>query len=291
MIPNNTVPSSLRDITLSQWIEYCALYGEALDQRLTELYEIPEGPIRELEMFEHILDRAYSLYAYFIGRDALDVKKDVSVGKIMQIYNEHFTKLFHVEQEDGDEEVEWKEAIWCLPPVELDSNTKITFGEFIDSKVQTQVVTTEKQNKWQLIRYIACIFYRMKDEPYREDMSRIGSARYELIGEMPMTEAHACARWFESFNDYLKNTFAVFQPAQGGSGENEYIAKHFETWGWVNMLISIAKTKMFDIASSGLNSIECARQASAYDVLVFASESKDYNEAMYADMRNQNGKL
>lgn len=33
-----------------------------------------------------------------------------------------------------------------------------------------------------------------------------------------------------------------------------------------------------------MNSIECVREASAFDVLVFASEDKMYNEAQALDM-------
>jgi hypothetical protein len=51
----------------------------------------------------------------------------------------------------------------------------------------------------------------------------------------------------------------------------------------VNFLKSISKTKVFDIANSGLNSIDCARRASAFDVLVYASEEKDYNDAQAMD--------
>jgi hypothetical protein len=51
-------------------------------------------------------------------------------------------------------------------------------------------------------------------------------------------------------------------------------------WGWINFLSSIAETKMFDIPRSNLDSIECAKKAKAYKVLVFASEKKDFNVAM-----------
>lgn len=49
------------------------------------------------------------------------------------------------------------------------------------------------------------------------------------------------------------------------------------TWGWTNLLKEIAKTKVFDMAN--MNSIEAARLSPAFDVLVFASEEKMFNEA------------
>jgi hypothetical protein len=51
----------------------------------------------------------------------------------------------------------------------------------------------------------------------------------------------------------------------------------------VNFLKGIAKTKVFDIPGSSCNSVECARMAKAFDVLVYASEDKEYAEAQYLD--------
>ena len=53
-----------------------------------------------------------------------------------------------------------------------------------------------------------------------------------------------------------------------------------ETWGFVNLLKEVAKTKVFDVVGSGKNSIQCARDASLFDVLIFVSEEKSFNEAM-----------
>lgn len=53
---------------------------------------------------------------------------------------------------------------------------------------------------------------------------------------------------------------------------------HFETYGWLNLLKEVAKTKVFDM--SGMNSIDSARESKAFDVLIFASEEKMYTEAL-----------
>lgn len=56
-----------------------------------------------------------------------------------------------------------------------------------------------------------------------------------------------------------------------------------ESWGWVSFLKEIAKTKVFDIPGSGMNSIDCAKASKAYDVLIFASEEKAFSEAQNLD--------
>jgi hypothetical protein len=40
---------------------------------------------------------------------------------------------------------------------------------------------------------------------------------------------------------------------------------------------------VFDIPGSGKNSIECARETSLFDVLVYTSEDKSYNESQWLD--------
>lgn len=55
---------------------------------------------------------------------------------------------------------------------------------------------------------------------------------------------------------------------------------HYEQWGWISFLSSMAETKVFDIPGSGMDSIECCKRASAYKVLIYASEKKDYDIAL-----------
>lgn len=49
----------------------------------------------------------------------------------------------------------------------------------------------------------------------------------------------------------------------------------------------IATTKVFDVSGNGCNSLECARQAPLFDVLIYASEEKSLNEAQILDHENE----
>lgn len=51
----------------------------------------------------------------------------------------------------------------------------------------------------------------------------------------------------------------------------------------MNFLKAIAVTKVFDLPGTGMNSIQCAREASLFDVLIYASEDKSLNEAQALD--------
>lgn len=47
---------------------------------------------------------------------------------------------------------------------------------------------------------------------------------------------------------------------------------------------------MFDIPGGGKNSIDCARESPLFDVLIYASEEKNYSEAQALDFENETKK-
>lgn len=60
-----------------------------------------------------------------------------------------------------------------------------------------------------------------------------------------------------------------------------------KTWGWVQFLKEIAKSKVFDIVGNGKNSIECAKDAKLFDVLIWASEEKQFQDAQALDYERE----
>lgn len=49
----------------------------------------------------------------------------------------------------------------------------------------------------------------------------------------------------------------------------------------------MAKTKVFDLPGSNMNSIDCVRCSKLFDVLLYSSEERDYNEALSLDHEKQ----
>jgi len=43
----------------------------------------------------------------------------------------------------------------------------------------------------------------------------------------------------------------------------------------------LAETKVFDLPGTGIDSVECAKQAKAYKVLTYASQKKELSIAEY----------
>jgi hypothetical protein len=58
-----------------------------------------------------------------------------------------------------------------------------------------------------------------------------------------------------------------------------------EHFGWINFLKTLAATKVFDIPGTRMNSIQCVRETEAFDVLIYASEDKMYNESLALDYK------
>lgn len=59
-----------------------------------------------------------------------------------------------------------------------------------------------------------------------------------------------------------------------------------KNYGWINLLKTIAATKIFDLP--GRNSISSVRATSAFDVLLYASEDKEYNDSQALDLETNN---
>lgn len=289
MKAHDKIPSTPDQLRLSDWIGFCHEYGTELDKEQARINAMPDGTFKQLDMAEHLIVRFYSMTAYFTGVKFEEATRIYRVGEVTRLFEEKFSNLFKLEQplvlQLG---YDWNGSVWSLPPVELGPNDNLTFGEFIDSKVVIQNVKAAEQTKWELLQQIACIFFREPGVPYKQEEVTEGSERMQLMGTLPMSIVLIIAEWFERFNNNLTESFAVFGKSNVKGGRN--VSKHFEQWGWINFLISIAKTKIFDLPNSGLNSIECARLAPCYDVLMYASQEKGYNEAVYADMEAERKK-
>lgn len=274
-------PGSQSELTIITWIAFMDEYGNALDDRLKDVATIEDVDIQAIERTELFIDRCYALTAFFADMKLADAETSFTIQDVTKLYNECF-HLYYIGYVPGLIQFEWDGCTWYLPPAELQPNGKITFGEFVDSKVVTQSVKMQGQSKYHLLQMISAIFLRKEGEAYTESLIDESGPRMTLFEDLPISIANAVGGWFEQFNTFIEDNFTVFQPSHSRSGSN--MKAHYQQWGWVNFLKREAERKIYDIPNSGLNSIECARMASAYDVLVFASEEKSYNEAYVADM-------
>ena len=159
---------------------------------------------------------------------------------------------------------------------------RITAGQFIDDKIITSSMSDS--NVWQQLKYIIAIYCTDKYDPY--DCLET-SDMFKSIGCYKMDVCVQYMKWYECYNAYLHNNYSLFMDS--GEEEQPNMKAHMKRWGWVNFLKNLAKTKVFDIQGSRMNSIDCVRATLLDDVLTWASEEKDSNIASMRDMElNQN---
>lgn len=268
-------------ITIGQAIDFHSQYGSLLEDGLNEINALDEGLEKEFEMMEFEIGTALWMISFLTGESIDGIKETHTINDILNVYHNQIAALFNPEVEFA-QSLDWGNKTWLLPAVELKPGSTVTFGEFIDSKVMSQDVIDGKGSKWEMILYIAVIFMRKESESYSPTFLYEASERINLFKQLPLNIAANAGKWIESFTEYLQEYFPVFSESQIRSGS--HVSAHMGNWGWINFLKSVATTKVFDIANSGMNSIDCARAAKAYDVLVSASEEKQYNEAVSLDM-------
>lgn len=177
----------------------------------------------------------------------------------------------------------WWEYIGLCAP-ELTHMSPITFGQFIDAKMMVDAGIKQGVDRWQTLQYLMAIFLVGKSE-YKDEYTFEENDWFILCGMCTLDMAIKVSKWWDMLNKYVNDHYTVFQDS-GDSRENcENIDEYMTRWGWVNFLMTVAKTKVFDILGSGMNSVDCVRKTKASEVLIWASADKEYNVATARDTK------
>lgn len=282
------IPQTFGDITLGQRIELHALYGRDLAARANDIGQMDEGEDKEIALAELTLDRMFQVFAYFAGCTVEAVKQSDYVDQVATVYFGALAPLLEEPSAADSNVFVWDGVRWYLPHHELKHGDLMTFGEFIDAK---QLVKDHIETGGDGLEYlpkICAVFLRKEGEPYQESFLYEQSDRLQLMHSLPMDIAASVASWFEKFNTYVHESFPVFFPSRVKSS-NKFSKEHFNRFGWINFLKTIAQTKVFDLP--GMNSIESARASRLFDVLIWASEEKGMSEALALDMEAAKQKM
>ena len=256
-------PTSLNNITLETWIGYTNSL-KPFEDSYKVIQELPDSSRKTILLTRNVVERAYHTHDWFGGMES------PLVDDVLREYTDEFCTLF--------DRAELPEI--ALPSHELTTTNPITFGQFIDAKM---ITADPNRNRWELMQYVAAIFY-LQGKPYNELFTDETNEHFINCAQYTMPVILAISQFWERLNEYINTNYTLFQ--ESGEQEGANMKEHMQRWGWINFLKSIAKTKVFDISGSGLNSIDCARQARCADVLTWASEEKDYNIALSRDMED-----
>jgi hypothetical protein len=259
-----TLPTSPREITLGQRIDFHNQYGREFDLMVSSIQAMPDGIEKDLEIVHFQMEKMFAAFAFFTGTNPEALKESEFIDQIANLYYSSLSVLLEEENTpDLQNEFYWKDCMWQLHPAELKHGSMMTFGEFIDSKQMVKDMADLGKGNWEAMLRLAAIFLRKKGEVYDKSFSYEGSDRIELMRELPMDIAIQVGFFLTGSLRSFLNTFQSFSQAkdqkQGGSARNT------------------------SSGSAGLNSIDCARIAPLFDVLIYESEEKELGEAQVLD--------
>lgn len=278
-------PTTLHDVTLRRRIEWEQEYGKDLAARAAEIHEMKDGNEKEVELTLFHVEHAVKAFAFFTGLPLSEVADHIDVRQVIAVFEATLINLILPEAPDrSDDPIIWNGEFWFLPTPELRPDSEMTFNEFLVAKEIVRQVQAIGGSKWDALPYLCAIYLRNEDQPFSEDLVMEGGDRVEQMHDLPMDIAHQVATFFELHNAHLHEFFSVFRKSRG-KGPN--LSKHFDRWGWISFLTYIAECGLFTIPGAGLNAIECAKRAKLYEVLVYASEKKDHDEAIALYYENQ----
>lgn len=187
------LPASLMDVTLGQRIEFDHLYGKEQRAKLKVIRETEDPQTREMDYTEYHLDMACKTISFF-GKIPLEIIQNTAIDEVLAIY--HTVMHPMTEEVDFNQpnftlnlEFKWKDATWLLQTPELKNSSKMSFGEFIDSKQIIHDLFEKEDQKWEALLAISSIFFRKKNEAYSESLSEVEEPRYQLLKTLPLAYA------------------------------------------------------------------------------------------------------
>lgn len=229
------LPSSLMDITLQERIDYDATYGKALSERLTKIIDIKDDFLKGLELTDYTYQSACRTLAFF-AKIPLEIIEQTDLNQVMIVYDK-FLKFL---SEDTDflnkefriqHEFEWQGDTWVIAPPELNSNSAMDFGEFLDAKQAVKDLYELGQEKWNALLSLCCVYFRKKGEVYDAALNADDSPRRQLLKTLPLEYAMhvgfflsaSMTSWLQTFlssnqNSEEKQSQSLEDISSSGSG-------------------------------------------------------------------------
>lgn len=186
-------PNTLTDITLGQRIQFDELYGHALKKQDDGIDEVAQTMLFAVQSF-----------SFFTGIPLDEVKENIDLGQVMNVYNVSLTMLLGEESEIQLRDVyEFNGEEWHIASPSLTPDSKMTFNEFVTSKEIVRQMEQLGKGRWHSLPYLCAIYLRKKDEPF--DESKLPE-RLELMKNLPLDIALAVGFFLtDSMNIFLKS--------------------------------------------------------------------------------------
>lgn len=194
-------PHNLNEITLSQWVGYQNLYGQALDERLADIAKMPNNSDKADAILLHDVDLYTQNYAYFTDTPLDDVKT-LGISEVITIMGAAFIE--HKKQErwiNYNDIFDWQGDKWKVQPVHYNTG-KLTKSEY-DMSVDIALIMSDLQDGKHEAMYDLCATYlRKPDEDYSPELVE---RRRGLMMSLPFNMALTVRKFvLESIDKLLK---------------------------------------------------------------------------------------
>lgn len=214
-----TFPTTLAEFTLGQRIDFQEQYGNELDAMAKSIVKMPEGFDKDLEIAQFMIEKCFRTFGFFAGVDPEVLKESDFVDDIAGIYYANMQTLMEDEASvELNLSYEWKGELWEIHPPELKHGSKMTFGEFVDSKQLVKDLHELGKNKWEHLLPLTAIYFRRKDEAYDESFLYEDSDRLKLMRDLPMDIALAVGFFLNSSLHFSLNHLMYSDLAVGSQG-------------------------------------------------------------------------
>lgn len=211
-----SVPFDLALISLSDFVRYNDQYGRDLDNKLTELLtEKYEGDEDEAELkksmaFEdHLDNEALSWFTFWTGFDLFEVRNNDFIIPLLHQYRVLRFALKESLEESYNlpVEIEWEGDTWSIQNYVVDPSSQMDFNEIITSKEVMRQIQKLGKNKWDALPYLCGVFFRKKNESFRDEFVQDGSERQKLLATLPMSYAIQVAFFLDCCVNIWKSRF------------------------------------------------------------------------------------
>lgn len=213
------LPASLAYVTLQQRIDFDQQHGKGLREQLKKTIDMKAGPLQEMEFTDYHYQLACRSLSFFAGVP-LNVAFDTDIVEVLAVYHGTMKSYaddidFQNKEFELNNEFTWNDEVWTIAPPELKPDSKMTFGEFITSKQIVQNMVDLGDEKWGALLPLCCIFFRKKDEPFKEEFTTEGNERYELMKSLPLLNALHVA----FFLSVSQSSWLTTSPYSGKAGD------------------------------------------------------------------------
>lgn len=224
------VPFDLSEITLGRYVDWYERYGRDLDKGLNEIRErnykklltekgfqsVTEDDIqiyRDIDLDNHLDGEALAWFSFWTGFDFNEAKHLPEISILLYQY-----RIFRFIMEDSmkqsyffPQDIEWNGETWRVQDCQVTPQSEMSFNEIVTSKEVMRQVYSIGKGKWDAMPYLACVFFRKKDEPFTDELVHADGERMKLIMDLPMTHVMQVAFFLTVCVGIWKNTLVSLE--------------------------------------------------------------------------------